>query len=658
MKKNSRTEKTVKTRNIGVILGFLNFLNDFFVKKLTGGFFARLLSGTENSSLENNSYTFGRSSDNPEGGSRSLRRYILRAYDNSVAVSAVKRALNFLQSCCLNVYGSFLLSFGIYSLVVFFIKYYVLNENHLDRYLFSEAAFLGSVIIIFIAIPFMASNKTVSALVSDSVILRGFLEHSLGVPREKFEYRVKRSRPTAYFIAIIFGIVLAGVSYFIQPAVIALILLGIIAISVVMIFPEIGVLVSIFCAPFLGMIGNPTYLLVMMVTVTFISYAIKVATGKRTFRFKMTDFLVSVFTLLMIFGGIITSGGDESLDSAMAYASLLLIYFLVVNLMNTREWLDKCVFAIAIPSALTALYGLIGYSSVIMPGGWIDSNMFGGITSRAVSTFSNPNILATYLVMTAPFIWIYFKDRDIARSGKLLSFICSVISAACVVLTWSRGGWLGFLAALTVYLFINYRYTFKYILIAGAVAPIGLIFAPGNITDRLLSIGNLGDSSTYYRLFTWKGSINMMIDHLIGGIGVGESAFNQIYPIYSYLGTEATAHSHNLFLQIGIELGVVGLIVFLAVMISAARRGFGSLRTVSCARSRLIISAGIAGIAAALVHGLVDYIWYNYRVFFVFWVVIAVLCACSKVEGAISEYGESKDSDGTVNEATLNILFK
>ena len=195
-------------------------------------------------------------------------------------------------------------------------------------------------------------------------------------------------------------------------------------------------------------------------------------------------------------------------------------------------------------------------------------------------------------------------------------------------------------------------------MIAGAIAPIGLIFIPENITDRLFSIGNLGDSSTYYRLFTWKGSFNMLFDHLIGGIGVGESAFNQIYPIYSYLGTEATPHSHNLFLQVAIELGIVGFIVLVAVLISVARKGFGSLRTVSCSRSRLILSAGIAGLSAGIVHGMVDHIWYNYRVFFVFWVVVAVLCACSKVEGSISEYKETKSNDSNVNEATLNILFK
>ena len=39
----------------------------------------------------------------------------------------------------------------------------------------------------------------------------------------------------------------------------------------------------------------------------------------------------------------------------------------------------------------------------------------------------------------------------------------------------------------------------------------------------------------------------------------------------------------------------------------------------------------MVGILAALVHGTVDYIWYNYRVFFVFWLGVAVLRAYSEI---------------------------
>ena len=76
----------------------------------------------------------------------------------------------------------------------------------------------------------------------------------------------------------------------------------------------------------------------------------------------------------------------------------------------------------------------------------------------------------------------------------------------------------------------------------------------------------MSDSSTYYRFHTWLGSFDMLEDHFFGGIGIGSSAFNQIYPQYAHAGIESAEHSHNLFLQILLGLGIFGLILFAVVL--------------------------------------------------------------------------------------------
>ena len=60
------------------------------------------------------------------------------------------------------------------------------------------------------------------------------------------------------------------------------------------------------------------------------------------------------------------------------------------------------------------------------------------------------------------------------------------------------------------------------------------VVLPKTITDRIMSIGNMGDSSTSYRVYIWYGTINMLKDFWITGIGIGESAFRGVYPIYSF----------------------------------------------------------------------------------------------------------------------------
>jgi O-antigen ligase len=123
----------------------------------------------------------------------------------------------------------------------------------------------------------------------------------------------------------------------------------------------------------------------------------------------------------------------------------------------------------------------------------------------------------------------------------------------------------------------------------------------------------------------------MLSDYWMTGIGVGEAAFTQIYPLYSYIGIESTVHSHNIFLQIAIELGAAALIIFVFLMFLVIQKGFWSLKNTSDAWIKLFTSAAISGLVAALIHGMVDYIWYNCRVFFVFWVVVALVCISMEV---------------------------
>jgi O-antigen ligase len=212
--------------------------------------------------------------------------------------------------------------------------------------------------------------------------------------------------------------------------------------------------------------------------------------------------------------------------------------------------------------------------------------------------------------------------------------------------------------AAAVFIMANYKYTLKYFLLAALSSPLWVSLLPSNVTSRFASIGNIADSSTYYRLYTWKGTLRMLSEHYLGGIGVGESAFAHIYPLYAYVGTEVTAHSHNLFLQITVELGVAGLVLLLIAAFMIAQRGFGCIKLnsenkgVVCA-----VSAAIAGITGALVHGVVDHIWYNYRVFFMFWVVAAVICAYANVYPKKMRVEALNQKESDQNKASLDVIF-
>ena len=76
----------------------------------------------------------------------------------------------------------------------------------------------------------------------------------------------------------------------------------------------------------------------------------------------------------------------------------------------------------------------------------------------------------------------------------------------------------------------------------------------------------MSDSSVTYRKNVWEGIRNMIANNFWTGIGVGESAFVNVYPQYAIKGTETVVHSHSMIYQLLLELGIFALIVFLVTM--------------------------------------------------------------------------------------------
>ena len=146
-------------------------------------------------------------------------------------------------------------------------------------------------------------------------------------------------------------------------------------------------------------------------------------------------------------------------------------------------------------------------------------------------------------------------------------------------------------------------------------------------TAILNRLTNLSDSSSSYRLNIWKGVIRMLDNIGLHGIGIGEGAFKMIYPGYALSGIEAAPHSHSLFLQIVVETGIFSLIAFLVFLFFYTQCSLTFCRNAYSKFNKLICLGMFSGVLAFLVQGLTDYVWYNYRIFLLFWMILGLSLA-------------------------------
>ena len=197
------------------------------------------------------------------------------------------------------------------------------------------------------------------------------------------------------------------------------------------------------------------------------------------------------------------------------------------------------------------------------------------------------------------------------------------IMGLALILTYSRGCWLGVIIAIAILaLIIDKRFIFLGILLL-LFAPLIL---PDTIISRFTSIGNLEDTSTSYRVNIWMGTLSMLKDYWLSGVGMGITSFNKIYPLYSYNNIKAP-HSHNLFLQIMVEYGIVGFIVMIGVMYNYFKIAIISMK----AKKDIVLGGLMASMIGYLIQSMTDHTWYNYRVVLIFWVMIALTVTASKI---------------------------
>ena len=584
---------------------------------------------------------------------RELRFGICRRIESSVIVNGCRNLMRYLLACRLKVFGTFFLSFTVYSAVQKLI--FAGLDGKLDKVLENRSAlvFYAAGLAVF---PLILSKKSLAEGIADSAVGRLLLRITA--------YRPEDLSPAGdgghLNAAFLFGILFGFLTYWIGFPYILAGFAGLCAAALILIRPELGVM-----ALFFGMPWLPTMALAVLVIYTFLCLLLKLFRRKRILRLEPVDIFAAAYAVLVFFGGVVSLSA-KSLEPALLMVCFMMGYFLTVVLMRSREWLARCVGAAVLSGGLLALYGIYlyfvggGYSSQA----WLDSEMFGNIENRAVATLDNPNMLGEYLILVIPVAVAMIVGKG-EGLGRLPAFFSAAAMSVCLVLTWSRGAWLGLIAGLLVFLFMWHRRSVWLIVAGFASLPFLPAVLPASIVQRITSIGNMGDSSTSYRVNIWRAAVQMIRDNFFTGIGIGEGAWFRVYPLYAYQGVETAPHTHNLFMQIWLEMGLGGILVFLVFLFLLFQSAFTVFRDLAGDRpllnpdispaplqpgfsggavkkesrprqermrqgkNQLRISAAgpLCGIAAVLVQGLTDYAWYNYRLFLMFW-LMAGLCSC------------------------------
>ena len=246
---------------------------------------------------------------------------------------------------------------------------------------------------------------------------------------------------------------------------------------------------------------------------------------------------------------------------------------------------------------------------------------------RVFSTMGNPNNFAEFLVLFMPFALVFAlnqKDKS-KRTGLLFGML---VPLAAILLTYSRSGWIALAIAAVVFVAM---YDKRLIPVFVLLIIVAIPFIPENILNRILTIGNLEDTSSSYRVDIWTGCLKMLKDYWFTGVGLGTGGFAEIYPGYAVGESGVAPHSHMHFMEMLIELGALGFISYICMTFTLIKRSLlGAAKGVP-KEIRNVAIASASSMTGIVLIGCFEYCWFYPRVMFAFFICAGVGMAAAKM---------------------------
>lgn len=301
----------------------------------------------------------------------------------------------------------------------------------------------------------------------------------------------------------------------------------------------------------------------------------------------------ALYVAMAVISYLVTTDEIVFIDLVGIFLSQFLFFIAVMILVDSRERLETTVLMV------TASIGIV---SLYLIKEWLGNVGTYGISYRPGWVAGDPNVFSASALIVLPMMLcpIRFAPRLWQRAGAMFSMGVTLIAFA---LAASRGGFIG-LFCMVLWQLQTWRRRFVAIAACAAIVALSLA-SPYSPLDRLLKPNESDLESSNIRLQLWSASGKIFRDHPILGVGL----YNFPKYMHKYLppGVELDfVVPHNTYLEAAVELGAVGLLLFLGMM-GCSLRALGRMRSMATTAKDAYytllstsVGSGIIGFGAAV----------------------------------------------------------
>jgi len=336
-----------------------------------------------------------------------------------------------------------------------------------------------------------------------------------------------------------------------------------------------------------------------------------------------------------------------SLKELPLFLSGPLLYFIIVNNISGEKQINRIIGTVVFVGVVFGVYGIFQHNGIDFPF-W--AHYTGRL--RVFGLFGNVNFFAEYLIVPLSLaVSLFFITKN--RNRKILLLIGILAMGTTLILTFTRGSYLGFGVAIIFMFFLFLLSKGKkfieenkkiFIIMLAAIIIVSFLFiipTPLSKSDTAISQikGRISITELTNQFFSggraamWKFTWMMIKDHPILGSGIGTFKYNSLRyqakffeqgdnrSIYSF---GHAGKAHNEYLQLWAELGTIGLAIFLWLIIACFNYGIRYLKREKDEQKQGIMIGLMGAIVAVLVDGIFGFPLHLPATIVLFWLVIGL----------------------------------
>ncbi len=523
----------------------------------------------------------------------------------------VKKAASVLSYTSSRAYAALMLTFGVLTMLLNF------AFNFFDGSAADIFAIAVGLAFCVLSIPMFIIDGPISLALQNNAVTDYIFFEFFCIKRAR---RDTEASGIPWLFCALIGALFAGAAFWLSTVYVVAVMCALVLIYLSFASPEFTLFAGLLVLPIMPVIPHKDAILAILATIMVLSFARKVAFGKRAFVVEQYDVILALMLLSVLISGIFL-GGLSSFKSSLVTVCAGFGYFVTSSTVTNRRLAECMLNSIAISSVFCSVTAIVEFCVKSSRMGF-----YAAFSEGVSATLASAEMLAAFLLVSF-FAVMFFIRENRGGAARFLYTVILLLNVAALVFCGSVMAYIALAVGFLVIFALKLRKWSGLVILFAIIFPYTLL-ALRALPQMNGALSVIFGNDIEAQLLLWKNTLRVIGENFIFGVGIGSESFSAAF---TELGMEAAGSADNLFLGMAAEAGVISLILFVLLILIRLRHRAVYYKYLADSDVKPLCETTVGAVVALLVFGASEFIFADPVIFYLFFSVFGLGSAVLRI---------------------------